>query len=126
MNKSLVRSLGLMVCALLMPVMAFAQSITVRGSVVGTDNEPIPGAYVAVANTSNGTVTDLDGKFELSVASNATLEVSFMGYITETVAVNGRTSLAVVLKEDSEALEATVVIGYGTAKKSDITVLSHR
>lgn len=121
MNKSLVRSLGLMVCALLMPVMAFAQSITVRGSVVGTDNEPIPGAYVAVANTSNGTVTDLDGKFELSVASNATLEVSFMGYITETVAVNGRTSLAVVLKEDSEALEATVVIGYGTAKKSDIT-----
>ncbi len=121
MNRSLVRSLGLMVCALLMPVMAFAQNITVNGSVVGSDNEPIPGAYVAVANSSNGTVTDLDGKFSLSVASNATLEVSFMGYVTETVAVNGRTTLAIVLHEDSEALEATVVIGYGTAKKSDIT-----
>ena len=121
MNKSLVRSLGLMLCALIMPVMAFAQNITVRGSVVDTNNDPIPGAYVAVANTSNGTVTDLDGKFSLSVASNATLEVSFMGYVTETVAVGGRTAISVVLREDSEALEATVVIGYGTAKKSDIT-----
>lgn len=121
MLKSSLRSIGLVLCAFLMPVMAFAQNINVRGSVVDTNNEPIPGAYVSVANTSDGTVTDLDGNFSISVARNAVLEVSFMGYVTESVPVDGRTAIAVVLREDSEALEATVVIGYGSARKSDVT-----
>lgn len=116
------KSLGLVLCAFLMPVMAFAQNITVKGTVSDLNGEPVIGAFVTVQNnTSIGTVTDVDGAYSLNVPSNGTLEVSFMGYITEVVPVEGRTTIDVTLAEDSEALEATVVIGYGTARKSDVT-----
>lgn len=120
--KSLTRkSLGLSVLALLLTLAVQAQNITVKGTVSDQNGDPVAGAFVTVQNTTTGTSTDIDGAYSLSVPSNGILEVSFMGYVTETVPVDGRTTVNVTLVEDSEALEATVVIGYGTARKSDIT-----
>ena len=120
--KSLTRkSLGLSVLALLLTLAVQAQNITVKGTVSDQNGDPVAGAFVTVQNTTTGTSTDIYGAYSLSVPSNGILEVSFMGYVTETVPVDGRTTVNVTLVEDSEALEATVVIGYGTARKSDIT-----
>ena len=121
MKTTFLRQAGLMLCMFLLPFMASDQNITVKGSVVGSDNEPIPGAFVSVVNTSDGAVTDIDGRYTVSAARNAVLEVSYMGYVTQRIDVEGRTEINVVLLEDSQALEATVVIGYGSARKSDIT-----
>ena len=119
--KHFKKSFGTMLLALLLPVMAFAQNITVKGTVSDANGDPIPGAYVAVQNTTTGTVTDIDGNYSISVPRNAALEFSFMGYVTSVAPVNGRTEINATLLEDAEALEATVVIGYGTARKTDVT-----
>ena len=71
--------------------------------------------------TTNGMITDLDGKFSLSVQKGATLVISYIGYVAQEIPVKGETQLNIVLKEDSKALEEVVVIGYGTARKSDVT-----
>ena len=71
--------------------------------------------------STNGTITDIDGNFSLSVSANSTLTVSFVGYKTQTISVNRKTSLKVTLQEDTEVLDEVVVIGYGTMKKSDLT-----
>ncbi len=121
MNNLLKKSLGLL-CAVLLPIMASAQQITVKGSVVDQNAEPIVGAFVTVQNDATvGTSTDIDGNFSLSVARNAVLEVSCIGYATQTIPVDGKTTFNVVLEPDSEFLEDAVVIGYGTARKSDVT-----
>ncbi len=121
MSNLLKKSLGLF-CALILPLMAFAQGSTVRGSIVDASGEPVVGAYVTIqGNATVGTSTDLNGEFSLDVAKNAVLEVSCIGYTTQLVPVNGRTVLAVTLEESAEFLEGTVVIGYGTARKSDVT-----
>lgn len=121
MKLNLKMSLVSVLVALLLPVVAFAQNITIKGTVSDANGDPIPGAYVAVRNTTTGTVTDIDGNYSLSVPRNATLEFSFMGYVTTSVTVGDKTVVNATLVEDAEALEATVVIGYGTAKKSDVT-----
>jgi len=101
---------------------AFAQNKTITGSVVDAKGEPIIGASVLVKGTSNGTITDLDGNFSLrNVSNNATLQVSYIGYIAHSVPVAGKTSVKVILEENSQVLEEVVVVGYGTAKKSDVT-----
>ena len=98
---------------------ALAQNAPIRGTVVDSGNEPVIGAAVMVPGTTNGATTNLDGKFELRVAPGTTLEVSCIGYATKRVsAANGMT---VVLEDDTEMLEETVVIGYGVQKKSDLT-----
>lgn len=97
-----------------------AQTITVSGKV--TDSEgPLPGATVLVEGTSNGTVTNLEGEFSIAVASDAVLKVSYLGYATQEVAVNGRTTIDITLEEDLQQLSEVVVVGYGVRKKSDIT-----
>ena len=121
MRKAFKKSLGLVLCALLLPVMAFAQNITVKGQVTDANGDPIPGAYVAVQNSNAGTVTDLDGNYSISVAPNATLEFSFMGFVTSATPVGGKSVVNITLYEDAQALEATVVIGYGTARRTDVT-----
>lgn len=121
MKKLITSAMGLMLCALLIPLSAFAQNISVTGVVVDENNEPIPGAFVMVQNTTTGTVTDLEGNYSINATADAVLEVSYMGYVTETVPVEGKNNITVVLHEDHEALDATVVIGYGTVKKSDLT-----
>lgn len=94
--------------------------ITVTGTV--TDQYgPVVGANVVEKGTSNGTITDLDGQFSLSVASNATLVFSYIGYIEQQVAVAGKTTFNIDLIEDSQALEEVVVVGYGTQKKVNLS-----
>ena len=98
---------------------ALAQNPAIRGNVVDSGNQPVIGAAVMVPGTTNGVTTDLDGKFEIRVAPGTTLEVSCIGYTAKRVsAANGMT---IVLEDDAEMLEETVVIGYGVQKKSDLT-----
>ena len=100
---------------------ALAQNVIVKGVVKDTDGQTVIGASVLQKGTLNGVTTDSDGAFQLTVPSNATLQVSFIGYKTVEVAVNNRSTINVTLEEDREMLEETVVIGYGTAKRSDVT-----
>ena len=100
----------------------YAQNIQVKGTVVsGSDNEPLPGVNVVVKGTTNGGITDLDGNFTLSVPADATLSITYIGFKSQEVAVNGKNSLKIVLQEDSETLDEVVVVGYGVQKKSDVT-----
>ena len=100
--------------------MTFAQS-TVQGTVNDELGEPIIGASVKVQGTNDGAITDLNGNFSVKASSNATLTISYVGYLTQHVKVAGKTNITVVLKEDAQMLNDVVVIGYGTMKKSDIT-----
>lgn len=96
------------------------QARTVSGSVVdATTGEPIIGANVLEVGTTNGTITDFDGKFSLQVKSGAKLQISYIGYVTQTVTVTS-TDIKVSLKEDSESLEEVIVVGYGAVRKADL------
>ena len=99
---------------------AYAQN-ALSGKVVDRTGEPIIGAAVMVAGTNTGTVSDVDGTFSLNVPAGASIEVSCLGYATQTIAVGNRREINVVLEEDTNYLEETVVIGYGVQKKSDLT-----
>ena len=100
----------------------FAQNVTVKGKVTDSRGEPVIGATVMLSgNQTVGTQTDLGGNYSISVPSNASLIYSCVGYATQTVALAGRTVIDVVLAEDTEFLEETVVIGYGVQRKSDVT-----
>lgn len=96
--------------------------VEVKGTVYDADNgETIPGVNVLEQGTSNGTITDLDGSFTLEVADNAVLVFSFVGYMTQEVAVQGQSTINVRLSADVTALEEVVVVGYGTQRKQDMT-----
>ena len=99
---------------------ALAQNV-VKGTVNDEAGEPVIGATVKVQGTQQGSITDFDGKFSIQAASNATLEISYVGYVTQKVKVAGKSDITVVLKEDAQMLNDVVVIGYGTMKKSDIS-----
>ncbi len=100
---------------------AFAQG-KVSGTVVDATGEPVIGASVIVKGTSTGTITDFDGKFTIpSVSSKASLVISYVGYTSQTVAVDGKNQINVTLQEDRQLLDEVVVVGYGTQKKSDVT-----
>ncbi|NNC35581.1 MAG: SusC/RagA family TonB-linked outer membrane protein [Croceitalea sp.] len=97
------------------------QAQTVSGT-VSDANGPLPGASVLVKGTTNGTQTDFDGLYSLNdVGSNETLVVSYIGYKTAEIAVNGRTTIDVMLEEDAQALDEVVIIGYGTTTVKDAT-----
>lgn len=96
------------------------QTTSVEGLVVDANGEPIIGANVLEKGTTNGTLTNLDGKFNLNVHSNAVLQISFIGYKTQEIKVTGRT-IKVVLTEDNEVLDEVVVVGYGSQKKVNVT-----
>ena len=99
-----------------------AQNRAVSGTVVDAQGVPVIGASVVlVGNTSVGAMTDIEGRFSLNVPANANLSVSCIGYATQVIAVGNQTTISVVLLEDTEFLEETVVIGYGVQKKSDLT-----
>lgn len=97
---------------------AFAQT-AVKGKVSDANGEPVIGAAVVVRGTANGVITDVDGNFEISVSPGTNLEVSCIGYVTQVVAATS--NMSVVLQEDAVMLTETVVVGYGTMKKSDVT-----
>lgn len=109
----------LFVC--LVPLSALAQTIQLTGTVTDTKGESLIGASVLEKGTTNGCITDIDGNFTLTVSPNATMIISYVGYVTQEIALNGQKNIKVALKDDSEMLEEVVVIGYGTMKKSDMT-----
>lgn len=93
----------------------------VTGTIVDPSGMPVIGANVMVKGTTNGTITDMDGKFSLEVEVGATLQISYIGYANQEIKVGNQKTLSITLKEDSKALEELVVVGYGTMKKSDLT-----
>ena len=119
-TKFLRMPLALLFLLCLFPMGAMAQGI-VKGTVIDEAGEPIIGASVLVQGTKAGAITDFDGNFSVEAASNATLQISYVGYVTETVSVQGRNNIQVTLKEDATSLNDVVVIGYGTQKKKLIT-----
>lgn len=117
-----IRCLFLAVLLTVSATNVFAQDITVKGNVTDQQGEPVVGASVMLSsNQTVGTLTDLDGNYTISVPSKSSLVFSCIGYATQTVAVGGRSKIDVVLSEDTEFLEETVVIGYGTQKKKLLT-----
>jgi TonB-dependent SusC/RagA subfamily outer membrane receptor len=98
------------------------QAITVTGTVADANGQTVPGVNVIEKGTTNGTTTDLEGKYTINLESeNSVLVFSFIGYVSQEVAVNGRTIVDMTMAEEVTELDEVVVIGYGTAKKSDLT-----
>lgn len=106
---------------MLLPMCMFAQTIKVQGVVKDSTGETVIGASVVEKGTTNGCITGIDGDFMLNVSANATIVISYVGYKTQEVPVDGRSMLTIVLQEDTEVMDEVVVIGYGTMKKSDLT-----
>lgn len=106
---------------LLMPVWAIAQTVTVKGIVKDTQGETLLGVNVIEVGTSNGTITDLAGNFQLNVSAKAKLRFSFIGYETIEISFTGSRQLNVVMKENTEVLNEVVVVGYGQMKRTDLT-----
>lgn len=101
---------------------AWAQNTTVKGKVTDQQGEALPGVTILVKGTTNGTSSDANGNYSLNVANgNSTLVISFIGYTTQEVALNNRSTINISLKTDAKALEEVVVVGYGTQRKSDMT-----
>ena len=93
---------------------------TVTGTVLDPTGEPVIGANVVIQGTTEGTITDLDGKFSLEVPEDGILQISYIGFNTQNVAVKGKNSFSVKLSEDSEMLDEVVVVGYGSSTKRDL------
>lgn len=99
---------------------AFAQT-KVAGAVIDAMKEPLPGVSVVIKGTTTGTVTDIDGKYSINAKSTDVLEFTFLGMKTLTIPVGGKSTINATLEDDTHVLSETVVIGYGTAKKADLT-----
>lgn len=97
------------------------QSVRIRGKVVDSNGEPIIGANVLAKGTTNGSITDVDGNFTIEADPRSILEISYIGYKSVEVAVNGKNSLTITLVEDTETLNEVVVVGYGSMQKRDLT-----
>lgn len=118
-NFRILRTILPLILGLFLSVGTYAQEITVKGHVKDALGEVIGASVVEKGNATNGTITDLDGNFSLKVPNGSTLVVSFIGYKTQEIAA--APSVIVTLQEDTEMLDEVVVIGYGTAKKNDLT-----
>src|SRR5574344_292502 len=103
------------------PSKANAKKRIISGNVVDTQGEPLIGATIQEKGSKGGTITDVDGNFTLEVSDNAKLIVSYVGQTTQTIDVKGASKYKITMQEDSHTLEETVVIGYGTVKKKDLT-----
>lgn len=118
-NLRIFRMILPLLLGLFLSVGAYAQQITVKGHVKDATGEPIIGANVLVKGTATGTITDFDGNFTLNAPQNATLSITFVGY--KNVEIKAAKSVMVIMEDDSQVLDAVVVIGYGTVKKNDMT-----
>lgn len=97
------------------------QQKKISGVVLDTYGEPIIGANIIEKGTSNGTVTDIDGNFSMTIENEGVLQISYIGYLTQELTTEGLTSFNITLLEDTQALDELIVVGYGTMKKSDLT-----
>ncbi|MGB2088622.1 MAG: TonB-dependent receptor plug domain-containing protein, partial [Psychroflexus salarius] len=113
-----IKHLGFML--LLLPISLFAQQ-TVKGTVVGEDGVPIPGVNISIENTNKGTTTDFDGNYSIVVEQNQVLKFSYLGFKPKKVTYTNQNEINITLQLDTAVLEEVVVVGYGTAKKEDLT-----
>ncbi|GIZ14364.1 carboxypeptidase-like regulatory domain-containing protein [Capnocytophaga catalasegens] len=98
------------------------QNRIIIGIVTDEDGNPLLGVSVVVKGTDKGVATDFDGKFSLEIAPDAKmLEISSVGFITQEVAIAGKSSFTIVLKEDTQQLEEVIVVGYGVQRRGDVT-----
>ena len=111
----------MLVTLLFIAVVANAQKINVTGRILDSQQNPLPGAGVVINGTNSGTTADLDGNYTISAPADAVLEFSYLGYESQMVNVNSRAIRNVVLEEESNFLNETVVVGYGTQKKVNLT-----
>lgn len=121
LQTGIARKFFFLMVGLLFSVGLNAQTITVSGVVSDPSGEPLIGASILAQGTTVGTSTNIDGEYTINVAPEATLVVSYVGYDTQNVPVDGRTSINVTMQENSVMLNEVVAIGYGTVKKSDAT-----
>ena len=132
-NRQLcVLSVGLLTCCSSLPLYAgvtgkapitnqVRTKIQVKGVVTDKSGEPLIGATIVEKASGNGTIADPDGNFNLAVSSDAVLEISFIGYKSQQIQVNGKTTFSIVLEEDAENLEEVVVVGYGVQRKVNLS-----
>lgn len=119
-SRSIIRSIAV-TCLMFLAWVSSAQAL-IEGRVIDASNEEgLPGATIKLKSGSSGTITDIEGRFSLYADEGETLIVSYVGYVTEEVAVGTRTNYNIMLELDVETLEEVIVIGYGTQRKSDIT-----
>lgn len=103
-----------------------AQQLSISGTVSDASGEPLIGVSVTLPGTKTGAATDIDGHYSISADAKSTLRFSYVGYKTQDVAVNGKTTIDVVMEENSEVLNEVVVVGYGTMDKKELTsAISH-
>lgn len=119
MKHGIVRLLG-SALLVLWAVITTAQTLTVTG-IVSDSKETLTGVSVAEIGTANGTMTDENGKFSIQVSPKSKIRISFIGYVTQEFVIEANRELTITLQEDASMLEETVVIGYGSVKKSDLT-----
>ncbi|GLU53815.1 SusC/RagA family TonB-linked outer membrane protein [Dyadobacter frigoris] len=100
---------------------AYAQDVKISGKVTDADNAVLPGVNILVSGSSQGTATDADGKFTINAPAKGSLVFSFIGYVSQTVEINGRSIIDMQLTQESKTLNEVVVVGYGTQKKTDVT-----
>lgn len=108
------------------PVEVSQATRKLRGTILDTNGTPVIGASISVKGTTTGTISDMNGVFTLDVKNGDVLEISFIGYLSHTVKVGTQTDLQIVLKEDTQALDEVVVVGYGVQKKSVMTAAISR
>ncbi|MDO1444791.1 SusC/RagA family TonB-linked outer membrane protein [Rhodocytophaga aerolata] len=121
-KRSIVSAALTLILVFICTLQTFAQDVTVSGKVTDpADNSPLPGVNITVKGTTTGTVTDGTGAYSISVPGNSTLVYSFIGYTTQEIPVNNRSTIDVALAGDVQALSEVVVIGYGEQKKKDVT-----
>ncbi len=123
-KKTIKVFLTTMLSGMLMILSANAQTgatINVRGTIKDVTGEPIVGASILLQGTTSGVVTDYNGNFSIQAPGNGTLVISYVGYLTQTISINNRNIISIIMQEDTELLEEVVVIGYGTARKTDLT-----
>ncbi len=113
---------SLVVILFTLQLSAYAQEITVSGIVTDESGEPIPGVSISIKNTYTGTITDIDGKYSLSLANkDVTLVYSFIGFSTKEIAVGGQSSINVTLEQDVIGLDEVITVGYGVQKKATLS-----
>lgn len=121
-KQRFLKTASVLVILLLSMSTTHAQTKMVTGTVVGADGESLPGVSIQIKNTTNGTITDLNGKYSISVApSDSVLVFSYMSFITQEKVIGSQSIIDVVLLQDLKEISELVVVGYGTQKKSDIT-----
>jgi len=121
MKNNVLKKLGITLLTIMIPYCVFSQSITVKGTVTDNNNESLIGVTIKEVGTNNGTITDINGNFEIKVSPNSSLSFSYIGYKNKTVKVGNQRIINVVMEPDILGLEEVVVVGYGQMKRSDLT-----